>query len=282
MQSHQDTLHHQIYVEQCLLRAIYDHSRHCIRPNLCSMMMFAQGDAPDRHGVPSHQPLHLLESGPRQALQTRSAPILFLKASWKMLFCKTFLQDVRERLETFLEWTPEWRRQGRKRQRMVQRKEERQRCGTRWWTDSKFLRPVLDPLGDPQQACGTWTCSKISSTGRASLRSIRLLWRTTARTEAVFCCCKDLPELDCLSPLLLADAQCPAPFWSLYLTLEDSRVVTGWQRLSGILCEGSNTNFFGRSEDSTESKSSLYVSIICYDYIIEIYLQLQSKATIFY
>ena len=201
--------------------------------------------------------------------------------SWK-LPGKCFLQDVRERLETFLEWTPEWRRQGRKRQRMVQRKEERQRCGTRWWTDSKFLRPVLDPLGDPQQACGTWTCWRISSTGKASLRSIRLLWRTTARTEAVFCCCKDLPELDCLSPLLLADAQCPAPFWSLYLTLEDSRVVTGWQRLSGILCEGSNTNFFGRSEDSTESKSSLYVSIICYDYIIEIYLQLQSKATIFY
>ena len=48
--------------------------------------MFAQGNAPDRHGVPSHQPLHLLESGPRQALQTRSAAILFLKASWKMLF----------------------------------------------------------------------------------------------------------------------------------------------------------------------------------------------------
>ena len=175
--------------------------------------MFAQGNAPDRHGVPSHQPLHVLESGARQALQTRwaipqkfpgkymiySTNIYWIvvlvklckqggepnKASWKMLFYNApfFLhaQDVRERSETLLEWTLEWRTQGLKRQRMGLRK-ERRRCETKWWMDSRFLRPVHRP-GDPQQACGTWTCSRISSTGRASLRSIRLLWRTTARTE---------------------------------------------------------------------------------------------------
>ena len=142
------------------------------------IMLFAQGNAPDRHGVPPHQPLHLLESGPRQALQTRFSP----KASWKMLFHKTFsAQGVRERLETFLEWTPEWKTQGLRRQQMDRRKEIR-RSGTRWWMDWKFL-PLVHPLGDPRQACGTWTCSRTSSTGRASSRSIRLSWRTTARTE---------------------------------------------------------------------------------------------------
>ena len=38
-------------------------------------MMFTQGDAPDWHGVRAHQPLHLLESGSRQALQTRRATL---------------------------------------------------------------------------------------------------------------------------------------------------------------------------------------------------------------
>ena len=104
------------------------------------------------------------------------------KLPGKCSFIKTFsAQDVRERLETFLEWTPEWKTQGRRRQQTGRRK-ELQRSGTRWWTDWKFLRPV-HPLGDPRQACGTWTCSRTSSTGRASSRSIRLSWRTTARTE---------------------------------------------------------------------------------------------------
>ena len=40
-------------------------------------------------------------------------------------------QDVRERLETFLEWTPEWKTQGQRRQQMDRRKEIR-RSGTRW------------------------------------------------------------------------------------------------------------------------------------------------------
>ena len=88
--------------------------------------------------------------------------------------------------------------------------------------------------------------------------------------------CKDLPELDCLSPLLLADAHNhPAPFWSLYLTLEDRRVVLGSVGFSGKTW--SNANLLKLSENSTESKSSLYVSIICYDYILEIYLQLQAQ-----
>ena len=39
------------------------------------IMMFTQGDAPDWHGVRAHQPLHLLESGSRQALQTRRATL---------------------------------------------------------------------------------------------------------------------------------------------------------------------------------------------------------------
>lgn len=56
-------------------------------------MLFAQGNAPDRHGVPPHQPLHLLESGPRQALQTRFSP----KASWKMLFYKNLFCTGRKR-----------------------------------------------------------------------------------------------------------------------------------------------------------------------------------------
>ena len=96
-------------------------------------------------------------------------------------------QDERERLETFLVWTPEWRTQGLRRQRTDRQKELRH-CGTRWWTDSKFLRPVVvHPLqGARQQACGTWTCSRTSSTGRASSKSIRLSWRTTARTESFF------------------------------------------------------------------------------------------------
>ena len=161
MQSDQDILYHQVYGARCLLRAMHRTDMACPPINLFTYWKVVLVKLCKQGGGPN-------------------------KASWKMLFYNApfFLhaQDVRERSETLLEWTLEWRTQGLKRQRMGLRK-ARRRCETRWWTDSKFLRPVLDQLGDRRQACGTWTCSRISSTGRASLRSIRLLWRTTARTE---------------------------------------------------------------------------------------------------
>ena len=110
-------------------------------------------------------------------------PHSLLKASWKMLFFNTFNCWKMVFCNTFLGWTQDWRTRDRKRRRTAQRKERRN--GTRWSTGSKFLRPLQPQLPqDRLQACGTWTCLRTSSTGRALSRSIKLLSRT-ARTEIV-------------------------------------------------------------------------------------------------